>query len=258
MRSLLLVVVLVVSASSAVAQDAKWGSIKGRIVWGGDKVPPQIDIKIPVENPGAAGCIQANKGKLPPDEALVVHPTNKGIKNTFVWLADADRTKALPIHPDLKEIKVKELVIDQPACHFIPHAIAVRQGQTLLVKNSAPFAHSFNYTGVVRQNQGNINIPAGGEEKIHLLAQRLPIPVACSVHAWMKAWIGVYDHPYFAVTDENGAFEIKNAPAGNFRLMIWNANGWKGGAEGNNGDAVQIQPGPVVDLGNIAFPPPKD
>jgi hypothetical protein len=244
-------------ASSAFAQEAQWGSIKGRIIWGGDKVPPPAEIMLPAENEGAGACVLANKGKLPPDETWVIDQKNKGIKNTFIWLAAADK-KPLAIHPDLKEIKIKQVEIDQPACHFIPHALALREGQTLLVKNSAPFPHNFKYDGEpnIPQNSGNIALPPGAEKKINLLAQRLPITVVCSTHGWMKCWIRVFDHPYYALTDENGAFEIKNAPAGKFRLMIWHENGWKGGAAGRDGDPVEIQPGPIVDLGNIAFPPP--
>ena len=89
--------------------------------------------------------------------------------------------------------------------------------------------------------------------------EKFDIITSDPIHPWMKGWIRVFDHPYFAVTDENGAFEIKDAPAGNLRLMVWHGSaGWKDGAKGRNGDPVQIQAGSAVDLGNIAFPPPKD
>ena len=247
---------LSIHALSADAQQ-QWGTIKGKIIWGGDKIPPKAVIKLP-ENPGAAGCVQANNGKLPPDETWIVNAKNKGIKNTYVWLADADK-KPLPIHPNLMEIKVKQIEIDQPACHFIPHALALREGQTLLVKNSAPFAHSFKYSGSEPQNMGSVIVQPAGEVKINLVADRLPISIECAIHSWMKGWIRVFNHPYFAVTDADGAFEIKDAPAGKFRLMVWHGSaGWKDGAKGRNGDPVEITAGPVVDLGAIVFPPPKE
>lgn len=247
---------LAASALNAQAQE-KWGTIKGRITWGGDKVSPKAVIKLP-DVPGAAGCLDANNGKLPPDQTWVVNPKNKGFKNVFVWLADADK-KPLPIHPNLKDVKVKQVEIDQPACHFIPHCLALREGQTLIVKNSAPFAHSFKYDGSEPQNQGSILVPSAGEVKIKLVADRRPIPVSCTVHSWMRGYVRVFNHPYFALTDADGAFEIKDAPVGKYRLMIWQGNeGWKGGAKGGNGDPVEITAGPVVDLGTIEFPPTKE
>ena len=59
----------------------------------------------------------------------------------------------------------------------------------------------------------------------------LPVIVKCNLHPWMNAWIHVFDHPYFAVTDADGKFEIKNAPAGKYRLLAW-----KDGAGWLNGD----------------------
>ena len=102
---------------------------------------------------------------------------------------------------------------------------------------------------------GSIIVPPGGQVKIQLHADRLPIAVECAIHAWMRGWIRVFDHPYYAVTDENGAFEIKNAPAGNYRLMVWHGSaGWKGAEKGRNGDPVEIKGGAVVDLGNLVLP----
>lgn len=246
--------------------DGDWGTIKGRITWGGDKLPPQEDIKIPADNPASAQCLQANKGKAPKDEKWVIKADNKGIKNVFVWLVPDDgpkSKKAIPIHPSLKDIpKDKEKVeIDQPACSFIPHVLGLREGQVLLVKNSAPFPHNFKYTGnpLTKNAGGNPLLPPGAETEITLVADRLPILVECNIHPWMRGYIRVFNHPYFAVTDENGAFELKNAPAGSFRLMVWHgAAGWKGGVEGKDGAPVTIKAGGTTDLGMVAFPPPKD
>ena len=57
-------------------------------------------------------------------------------------------------------------------------------------------------------------------EMQELVADRFPITVSCTIHPWMRAWIRVFDHPYYAVTDDNGHFEIKDAPAGEYRLVV--------------------------------------
>ncbi len=250
--------VLALCGSRAAAEgDGPWGTLKGQVVWGGAKLPVLAPIKIDDKN--KADCLKASNGQPTPNEKWVINPKNKGIRDVFVWLANADpkNKKPLPIHPSLKDITVKEVVIDQPACHFVPHAIALREGQKLIVKNSAPFSHNFKWSGEpgMKNGEGNSALAPGSSMTIDFVASRLPIQVQCNLHPWMNGWIRVYNHPYFAVTDDDGNFEFKNAPAGSYRLMIWHGSaGWKGGAAGRNGDPVTI-PG---DLKTIAFPPPVE
>ena len=56
----------------------------------------------------------------------------------------------------------------------------------------------------------------------------------------MTGYVRVFDHPYYALTDEDGTFEIKNAPAGKFRIVFWHENGVRGGAKGRFGEVIQI------------------
>ena len=204
-------------AVGAAGADGEWGTLKGQIVWGGDKLPVLLPIVIKEDNQNKSDCLKANNGQPPPNEKWIINPKNKGIKNVFVWSANADTKdkKPLPIHPSLKDIKVKEVVVDQPACHFIPHAIALREGQKLVVKNSALFLHNFKWTGEqgTKNQGGNSSLAPGTSMSIDLVASRLPIKVECGIHPWMSGWIRVYNHPYFAVTDDNGNFEFKDAPA---------------------------------------------
>src|SRR4029077_12719740 len=169
-------------------------------------------------------------------EDWVVNKENKGVRWTFVWLAPEPGGAAkLPIHPTLKDIQNKEVEIDQPHCAFVPHCLAMRQGQVLVVKNSSAIALNVNWAGHPLKNLGgNQIIPAQGSLRLEgLKADRLPLTIKCNIHQWMKARLGVFDHPYFAVTDENGNFEIKLAPAGTYRLKVYHdAGGWRGGTEG--------------------------
>jgi hypothetical protein len=239
------------TTASVMGQDEGWGTIKGRVVWGGDKVPERRPIDL--AGPNAQQCLKM--GKPPLSEDWVVDPKTKGIRWTFVWLT-AEKGKTLPVRPDLKEIKVKEVSMDQPWCMFEPHALAMRQGQTLLAKNSAAIAHNFRGIGNPAANPGfnlilapNTTVPIQG-----LRADRLPIVIQCDIHRWMKAYVRVFDHPYYAVTDENGAFEIKNAPAGEYRLVVWHGTGgWRGGAEGKNGVPISVQADAATELGDLTY-----
>jgi len=245
--------------SSGTVQAQTWGDVKGRVIWGGKNVPAPAKLQLPPGDPSTPICIKANKGEEPPDESFVVHQKNMGLRDVFVWLADFDdprSKKPLPTHPKLKAIKVKQVEMDQPACHFIPHAIALREGQELVVKNSAPFLHSFKWGGDPNVNPGeSVAMAPGSTRTIKPATDRLPIEIQCTVHTKMRSWMRVFSHPYFAVTDENGAFEFKDAPAGKYRLMIWHANGWLGGKDGNRGQLIDIEAGKVVNVGDLAFAP---
>jgi hypothetical protein len=235
----------------APAGDAGWGTIKGRIVWGEEELPPVqvIDVTKDKEHCLAKGPIHS--------EEWVVNKDNKGVRWTFVWLTTEDpKTHKLPIHPVLQKVNGKEAMMDQPCCMFVPHVLGIREGQDVLVKNSAPVAHNVNWSGNPLKNiPGNVLIPAGGSHRITgLKADRLPLKVQCNIHPWMNAWLGVFDHPYFAVADADGRFEIKQAPAGTYRLVVWHGSvGYREGASGRKGMAVVIKDGKVTDLGELSL-----
>ena len=82
------------------------------------------------------------------------------------------------------------------------------------------------------------------------------VNVNCNIHGWMKAYIRVFDHPYYAVTDDDGNFEIKMPPAGKYHIFYWHDSGWKDGAAGANGFPIDIKAG-VNDLGKVEWKPVK-
>ena len=84
--------------------------------------------------------------------------------------------------------------------------------------------------------------------------ERTPGEVVCDIHGWMKAWIRVFDHPYYAVSDKDGMFEIKDAPVGTFKIWYWSDGGWKDGAAGANGFPITIKAG-ENDLKNVDWKP---
>jgi hypothetical protein len=244
------------------AGGGQWGDVKGKILWGGKDVPEQKPIPAVKGNIDEKACTMGGKHVLK-DEKWVVNPKNKGLRWTFVWLTheDVKNKEPLPTHPDLKAFKVKKIEMDQPMCMFIPHAMALREGQVLVARNSAAVAHSFKYAGNPTVNPGNnVLIQPGGAVDIKdLVADRLPVKIECTIHTWMNGWVGVFNHPYYAVTDADGTFEFKNAPAGKYRLMVWHGSGgWLGGAAGNKGRVINIKAGDTLDVGSLDYPPPKE
>jgi hypothetical protein len=243
------------------AQGNQWGNIKGRITWGGKDIPKQQPIAAVNTSPDKAACHK--DGNVVVDEKWVVNPKNKGLRWTFVWLANEDvKNKDLPIHPSLKAPKADKVVMDQPLCAFAPHAIVLREGQVLVAKNSAAVSHNFKWTGnPTTANAGNnvLIAPGNAFDIKGLVADRLPIKIECNIHPWMNGWVRVFDHPYYALTDADGAFEFKDAPAGTYRLIVWHGSGgWLGGAAGKNGKVINIKAGGTLDLGSLDYPPPAD
>lgn len=227
-----------------------WTELRGQIVWKGD-IPARKQLNFG-GNKDAAVCA---KDKDPFEENFIVHPTTRGLKNVVVWIRPAGAAKGAPfpqamIHPDMKQLAVANVEIDQPCCRFIPHVLLARTGQTLTIKNSAPIAHNANFAS---QDNGNFNplIQPGGKFVLPkpLVAESSSIQLSCNLHPWMKAHVRIFDHPYYALTDEDGKFTIKNTPSGAFDIFYWHpANGWLDGREGRNGFPIRIN-GAVMNLG---------
>jgi plastocyanin len=218
-------------------QAADWGNVKGQIVFDGTPpTPKQLDV-----NKDQAACLA--KGPIH-SETWVVNPGNKGVKNVFVWLVSESGGKPT-INPNLKDPPKEPAKLDQPTCAFEPHCQGIREGQMLKVHNSASIAHNVNWLGgKVKNPGGNKIIPANGNEMVKLNADKQPIAISCNIHPWMKGWIRVFDHPYFAVTDENGNFEIKDAPAGKLKMIVWQEDmGFLGGDAGKEGKAIEVKKG---------------
>jgi hypothetical protein len=250
-----LLVMIVPSVGNVTADDpAGWGTVKGRIVWGGASVPERRAVAAVATHTDKKHCL--SRGELF-EENVVVNTKNDGLRWAFVSIGDGtDADKAPPIHPDLKEIKQKEVVMDQPCCMFVPHVLGMRQGQVLVAKNSAPVLHNFKWTGSVLLGVGgNITLAPKSEKRIaDLPANRLPISINCNIHPWMSAQVAVFNHPYFAVTDGNGAFEMVKVPAGKLRLRVWHeSSGFLGKAAGKKGQPITVKSGAVTDLGSLKY-----
>jgi hypothetical protein len=223
-----------------------WANIKGQAVWAGDP-PAAAQIKVDKDQ---AHCL--SKGAIVSD-VLVVDPKTKGVKNVMVWLAPLKAGDKLPIHPSLKALPKDKVEIDQPCCMFVPRITMMREGQTLVIKNPAPVLHNAKVMGKAN-GTFNLTIPAGQqlvrEGDQALKAETRPMLLGCDVHGWMGGRIGVFDHPYFTLTKDDGTFEIKNAPAGKYKIFLQHEKtGWVHKGSTSAGQEIEIKPGGTLDLG---------
>ncbi len=231
------------------ADDPKqtWTTITGRVVFPKDQaIPQRVALNV---NQDKAACLA--KGPIL-DESMIVNPKNRGIQNVVVFLRPLDPEekdfKPAQIHPDDAKRKPAEVVIDQPCCMFVKRVTVARPGDTIVVKNPATIPHNFFWVSEKNGNH-NPNLPAGKDwtmpQKLEL--ERAPIQYKCSIHPWMTGYVRMFDHPYYAVTDADGNFEIKNAPAGQFRIVFWHESGTRGGAKGRFGEPITIA-GPTLEM----------
>jgi plastocyanin len=202
---------------------------------------------------------RAKNGQLDKN-VLIINPKNNGVKNVVVWLRPDSKERSATLKPEeinpaLAKAAPKNHVVDQPCCQFEPRVLAVRVGDTLEVKNSAAINHNIKYDG---PDSFNVNLPPGMSFKKPLPFQesRVPIPFSCSIHPWMAGRIRVFDQPYFAVTDANGDFEIKDAPAGKYNLVYWHELGFHKGRDGILGFTEELK-GPVTNVKPIELELPQ-
>lgn len=241
-------------ASATSAADPAWATLKGTITYPASKAVPERK-KLDVSQ-DKAHCL--SKGDLL-DESLIVNPKNKGIKNVVVWLRpdNMDAKAKLPasaIYPEDAKRKPATITIDQPCCMFKQRITVARVGDTILAKNSAPVAHNFFWTSG-NNGEFNVTVPKESEWKMPqaIVPESSPIQFKCTIHPWMSGYVRVFDNPYYAVTDEDGKFTIKNAPVGKYRLVIWQEKeGYLGGRNGRFGKQIEIK-GPETDLPPIEF-----
>jgi plastocyanin len=157
-------------------------------------------------------CVEAHKGK-PYDESLVV-ASNGSLANAFVYIQKGLEGKTF-------EVPSTPVTIDQRGCWFRPRVLGIQVGQVLQVVNSDPVTHNIHPMGQVNREWNHSQGP--GEDPISrkFLKPEVMIPVKCNIHSWMHAFIGVLDHPYFAVSAEDGTFTIANLPPGTYTLAVW-------------------------------------
>lgn len=189
------------------------GNFAGRVVLTG--TAPQLG---PIFTKGAAiKDPEVCAAEDMPDDRLVLGADN-GVANVFIYIRKAPKGSPKPTVSD------EPMIFDQKYCRFIPHCQIVPVGQVVKVLSDDAAAHN-THTNPKRNNTVSSLVGANDREgKLELVykkSEQAPFPVTCDFHGWMKAWHFPVDHPYAALTDADGNFEIRDLPAGNHEFVVW-------------------------------------
>ena len=134
--------------------------------------------------------------------------------NVFVYVKEGLGDMTFPAPSDV-------VTLNQEGCRYIPHVMGIQVGQTLNIVNSDPTLHNIHATPAVNE-EFNMGQPMQGMEFPRTFDQpEVMVPMRCDVHGWMNSYIGVVDHPFFAVTGEDGMFDISALPPGDYVLEAW-------------------------------------
>jgi len=157
-------------------------------------------------------CASQHASAPAKDEEVVAGPGGE-LENVFVYIKQINGSFPPSTTP---------VVIDQRGCQYHPHVLAVQVGQPLQIKNSDNALHNIHALPIIN-SQFNEGQPVQGmvSTKKFDKPEIMPFKVKCDVHGWMKAWMAVMPHPFYAVSQANGSYTISNLPPGNYTLVAW-------------------------------------
>lgn len=111
-------------------------------------------------------------------------------------------------------------VVEQKGCMYLPHVLAIRANQPLQIVNDDPTSHNIHPLPA-NNREWNKAEPPGSKMQETFAREEIAIPVKCHVHPWMRGYIAGFKHPYFAVTGNDGTFDLNNLPAGTYIIEAW-------------------------------------
>lgn len=203
MRIIFLIIILV-KVQAVMLGIVEAGSITGTVRF--DDIPPSLP-------PVKVSKDQDYCGDMLPNETYLVD-VNGGLKNTVIYIDAAPPAAAA----DSQKLNIME----NTGCRYAPRILAMQRGERLRVRNNDPKLH-IPHSYLNERTVFMLSLPF--KSSILDATQKIKdagiLKLVCDTHAWMLGFIHVFDHPYFAVSDDKGVFSIANVPAGTYTLKAW-------------------------------------
>jgi plastocyanin len=161
----------------------------------------------------AADPVCAKQHSSPVTAQEIIADSKGDLENVIVFVSEGlgDRTFDPPSQP---------AVVEQKGCMYTPHVTAVRANQTVQVVNQDATSHNI-HPQPANNREWNKAEPPGTKMEETFAREEIAIPVKCNLHPWMKSYIAVFKHPYFAVTGKDGSFDLSNLPPGTYTIKAW-------------------------------------
>ena len=195
------------AATAPAIDEASAATVTGKVAFTGAKpVLRNIDMS------ATPACSRAHTTPQKSEEAIV--NDNGTLRYTFVWVKSGLPDRQWPAPSGA-------VALDQQGCMYKPHVLGVMTGQNLEIRNDDPTNHNIHPLPKINQEWNESQPPKGDPKMRSFAREEVMIPVKCNVHPWMRSYIGVVGHPYFAVTGDDGSFTIKNLPPGTYTIEAW-------------------------------------
>lgn len=233
-------------AGASFAADT--GSVEGQFIIDGEAP----EAKPLIEQGAAVKDAQFCSAQAVPNDAMMFDKETKGIANIFVYLQKAPAN----MPESVKKSEEKELTFDQKNCRFLPHGMVVRTDQTVRCKSSDDVPHNV-HTNPFANTAENVIVQANDQKGIVIampIKEARPVKVVCDLHNWMVAWWLVVDHPYAAVTGEDGTFKIENLPPGTHEFRVWHEAAGYIDRKLETKFTVTVKAGETAKLGPVKVP----
>ncbi len=187
--------------------EANAGSISGKVEFTGAK--PEMRT---IDMSATEAC--AKQHSTPQKSEEIVVNGNNTLKYVFVWVKSGVPERPWPA-------PTGAAVLDQTGCMFEPHVIGAMVNQEVKFTNQDATNHNIHPLPRLNAEWNETESPKSSDVVKRFTKQEVMVPVKCNIHPWMRAYIGVVSHPFFAVTGDDGAFKIKGLPPGNYTLEAW-------------------------------------
>lgn len=199
-----------VTEQPAATEGAVWqptgneGTISGKVNFQGQ--PPKYR---PLSMDADAVCAAKHSGPVYPE--VVVKNDNGTLRNVFVYVKSGLEGKNFAVPQ-------QQVELDQEGCMYKPHVLGIQARQELKVVTSDNTTHNIHPLPKINR-EWNVSQPPGADPIIQAFSRpEVSIPVKCNQHPWMRAYIHVMSHPFYAVSDDQGAFELKGLPPGDYEI----------------------------------------
>ena len=202
-RKLLAQMIVLLSAVGIIYAE---GSITGTITFEG-KAPKMKPLRLDAD----PICVANNE--IAPKKEWLILDENKGVKNVLVFV-----TEGLNIDYSPPE---EPVVIDQKGCIYSPHVLGIMAGQQLDILNNDGTLHNIHALPKVNKEFNKAQPRSKKKLSVKFEKPETPFKVKCDVHPWMGAYIGVFDHPCFAVSGDDGTYIISDLKPGEYVIEAW-------------------------------------